>query len=271
MKLFYAEKMPHFILLCVYTLCPPFYMMTLTYLLDTYQRSGHFILSQIIPVFWSTVWIPALSALLANFFFRRQQYLHAKAPDKVKDSPLTFIFLYAVYFIILGRISWGMECMYGGIGGLLVVLFAYLFRQCLRKHVEYLPSHEKFYAYLICFFFPILSLLITDFISVMQQNTFYMSVLLSPVIYIGGVSLFLSACVFLQLRCLYYHISPKKDTFSLSWVIGLLLIGHNAMFIYLIPYIGNTLFISGFLMSILLCFSEYAHHRHRWLKRFKPN
>ncbi len=265
------EKISQFILLCVYTLCPPFYMMMLTYLLDTYQTTNNFTRSEIIPVFWQTVWIPASASLMLNLFLRYWKSKHLKPDEKLKDYPLIFILLYAIYFIILGRLSWGRECMYGGISGLLIVFFARLFRESLRKCVEYLPVAEKVYVYMVVFLFPIFVLLVTDIVSLIQSWQFYMTVLMAPVAYIGGVSIFLGACVVLQLWCGYYHISIKKNTYTLQQVILLLLIGDNLMFLYLVPYVGNTLLMIGLLMSISLYTVEYIYNIRRQTKRFKSN
>lgn len=265
------EKISQFILLCIYTFCPPFYMMTLTYLLDTYQNINNFILSEIIPIFWQTIWIPACVALIINLFLHYRQSKHLSLDKKIKDYPLIFILSYAVYFIILGKLSAGSECMYSGISGLLIVFFARLFRESLRKYVEYLPLGEKVYAYMVVFLFPIFILLVTDAVSLMQKWPFYMTVLLAPISYIGGISMFLGACVILNLWCSYHHISLKKNTYTLAQVILLLLIGDNAAFLYLVPYVGNTLFIIGLFMSISLYIIEYLYHIKRKTKRLKLN
>ncbi len=260
------EKTRQFILLCIYTLCPPFYMMSLTYLLNEYRGGNQFEISDIIPVFWGTIWIPALLGLIFNFLGR--WYIRKRIPDgtKLRDFPLLFILIYSVYFIILGQFRLGTDCLYGGVSGIMLVFFVWLFRESVRKCVEYLPVTEKVYLYMVVFLFPILVLIITDIFSIIEERNFYMTVLLSPVIYIGGVSLVLIFCGILRLWCAGYKVALKKNVYSLRQVILLLLIGDNLLFLYLIPYIGNLIILIGLLMSTLLYTFETVYdvlRRHR--------
>ncbi len=271
MKTCMFEKICQFILLCVYTLCPPFYMMTITYLMNSYHGGDRFIVSEIIPVFWGTIWIPALLGLSLNFIMRRWSAKYLQTGEKLKDYPLLFIFCYSIYFLILGKISWGSDCMYSGISGILVVFFVWLFRESVRKCVEYLPMGEKVYLYMIVFLFPVLILMVTDIVSIMETLNFYMTILLSPVIYMGGVSFFLMGCVVLRMWCRYYHIALKKNVYTLPQVILLLLIGDNLVFLYLVPYVGNVIIFISLIMSILLYTFEliYDYNRHRQLSKSK--
>ncbi len=266
MKPFIFDKISQFILLCVYTLCTPFYMMTLTYLMNGYHGGGKFIISDIVPIFWGTVWIPALLGLVLNFTIRKWSSHHLKSEEKLKDYPLIFILFNSIYFVVLGKLSWGHDCMYSGVSGILLVFFVWLFRESYRKCVEYLPIGEKVYLYMIVFLYPVLVLMVTDIVSIMEAFNFYMTILLSPIIYIGGLSMFLLGCIVLRLWCKYYHIALKKHVYTLPQAILLLLIGNNLTFLYLVPYVGNTIMFIGLITSILLYIFElvydYTRYRH---------
>lgn len=267
MKRINLDELIHFIIVCVYTLFPPFYMMALTYLLATYRGVDHFIISDIIPVFWKTVWIPALCSFITYFLLQLKKNHQAEQPKRVKDYPLVFIFFYSVYFMILGQVSWGSDCMYGGISGMLLVFFAWVFYDNLKKCVIYLPMSEKVYAFMVVFLFPVFVLVTTDIVSLMREDIFRMSVLIAPVIYVGGISCFLLGCIVLRLWCVYYKMALKKHAYTLQQLIMLSLIGSNAMFLYLTSYLGDTVILVGLMMSVLLVLIEYLYKWKRYLKK----
>ena len=268
MKYLSYEKATHFILLCIYTLCPPFYMAVLTYFLNIYRNNSTFLLSDIVPVFWSTVWIPALIALGGNFALRLYHSLTGGS-QKRKDYPLFFIFVYAVYFMILGRFGAGYDCLYGGLSGVILVVFVRLVRANQEKCIEYLPAGERAYFYMIAFLFPILVLIVSDVVSYMKHMPFYMSILFAPVAYIGGVLSFLLVTFYLRCYCLLTHVSLKKHTLSLSQAIFILLIGTNLMFMMSITFFGNIDFLICLIMSLFLYAVEYQHEAKRQMRMVK--
>ncbi|MBQ8557307.1 MAG: hypothetical protein IJ440_00765 [Alphaproteobacteria bacterium] len=258
-----------FILLCIYTFAPPFYMMCCTYLLQTYGGQTDFMISDLIPVFWGTIWIPALLSLSLNFFIRRQKRKHLQQNEKLKDYPLLFILIYSLYFFILGQTSWGIDCLYSALSGILLVLFILFFRNTTYRCVEYLPIVEKFYLYTVAFLFPIIILMTTDILSLIEETPWHMAILLSPISYVGGISVFISACMLLKLFCLKNNISLRKHCFTLKQTIIWLLIGDNLATLYIIPYIGNRLFVVGLMMSIILYFIESIYEIIRLHQRKK--
>ncbi|MBQ9089480.1 MAG: hypothetical protein IJY58_00310 [Alphaproteobacteria bacterium] len=268
MKCLSYEKTAHFILLCIYTLCPPFYMAVLTYFLNIYRHNSTFLLSEIIPVFWGTIWIPACFALGINFVLRLSQKI-TQPNQKRKDYPLLFIFIYAVYFMVLGQFVAGYDCLYAGISGVVLVLFVRLFRKAQERCVEYLPVGERVYFYMIAFLFPILVLIVSDVVSYMKHMPFYMSVLFAPIAYIGGVLAFLGACFYMRCYCLLTHTSLKKHVLTLSQAILILLIGCNLMFMTSIIFFGNIDFLICLIMSLLLYAVEYLHESNRLLYKKK--
>ena len=189
--------------------------------------------------------------------------------EKLKDYPLLFILIYSLYFFILGQTSWGIDCLYSALSGILLVLFILFFRNTTYRCVEYLPIVEKFYLYTVAFLFPIIILMTTDILSLIEETPWHMAILLSPISYVGGISVFISACMLLKLFCLKNNISLRKHCFTLKQTIIWLLIGDNLATLYIIPYIGNRLFVVGLMMSIILYFIESIYEIIRLHQRKK--
>lgn len=254
------EKIRRRLLLSIYMFAPPFYMCSLTYLLENYSGRNKFIWEHIFPFFSVTVWVPLVISLLVNKIIRVYRQNHLQLGEKLKDYPLVFVFIYSLYFLAMGSFFWGKDCLYSALGGLLLVFFVLLFQDNTRRCVEYLPGAEKFYFYAVAFLFPIMILMVTDILSFIEKTPYHMAILLSPLSYIGGISLFIGVCLILKLYCVINKVSLKKHVMSLRQAIFVLLIGDICACLYLIGYIGNGIFLTGFSMSVALWFIEVLYH-----------
>lgn len=261
------KKIRLFILLCIYTFAPPIYMMSVVYLLRLYRDNYNFVRFDLLPVFWETVWIPALLGMISNYGLRQYRKKRLQLNEKVRDYPLVFVFCFSLYFLILGKISWGTDCLYSGLCGLLLVFFVLLFRETIKRCVEYLPLTEKFYFYLVAFIFPIIILIVSDCLFFIEDKTFYMDILLAPISYISGVSVFIGYGICLKIYSLLNKIALRKLVLRLPQAILLLLIGDVIGCLYLLPSFGNQIFFVGLLMCFILYVFELIYDCIRQYKR----
>ena len=263
------EKIRQFILLCIYTFAPPVYMMSVVYLLRLYRDNDNFGQFDLLPIFWETVWVPALLGMICNHCLRQYRKKHLQPNEKVRDYPLIFVLLYSLYFLILGKISWGTDCLYSGLCGLLLVFFVLIFREGTKRYVEYLPLTEKFYFYLVAFLYPIFILIVVDCIAIIENYPFHMAILLAPISYIAGISVFIGYGICLKLYSIINKIALRKIVLHLPQAILLLLIGDLIGCLYLLPYLGNLVFFVGLLMCFVLYAFELVYDGIRQYKRHK--
>ena len=263
------EKIRQFILLCIYTFAPPIYMMSGVYLLRLYRDNDVFARFDLLPYFWTTVWIPALLSMGMNYGLRCYRKKHLKTNEKLRDYPLVFVFFFSLYFLILGEIAWGTDCLYSGLCGLLLVFFVLIFREGIKRYVEYLPLTERFYFYLVAFVFPIIILVVTDCLSVIENQPFHMAILLAPVSYIAGISVFIGYGLCLKIYSLLSKVALRKMVLRLPQAILLLLIGNILGCLYLLPYLGKQMFFIALLMCFILYIFELIYDGIRQYKRQK--
>lgn len=257
-----------FILLCIYSVAPPFYMICATFLLGDYSGRDYVLKMHIFPFLSVTIWIALIGSLTANYFWRAHRSRHLVPGEKIKDYPLIFVFVYSLYFLLIGCFFWGTDCLYSAFSGLFLVLWVLIFRENMHRCVEYLPSVEKFYFYAVAFLFPILILMMSDALSLIQNTPWHMTILLSPIAYFPGITVFTIGCVSLKIICRLKESALKKNAFGLKQAILLLLIGDVSACLYLIPYVGNGIFLTGFVMSFSLYLIEWVYDYQR-KKRFK--
>lgn len=255
-----------FILLGICAIAPPFYMICATYLLNDYSGRNNFLKAHIFPFLSVTIWIALICSLAANHFWRRYRYRHRLPGEKLKDYPLIFVFVYSVYFFIVGSFFWGTDCLYSAFSGLLLVFWVLIFQENMRRCVEYLPAGEKFYFYAVAFLYPVLILMMSDALSIIENTTWNMNILLSPIAYVPGVTVFACACLILKFVCRFRESSLKKNLFSLQKAILFLLIGDVSGCLYLTSYVGRSIFLIGMIMSFCLYFIELTYSYKR-LKR----
>ena len=257
-----------FILLSVYSVAPPFYMICATFLLDDYSGRNNFLKEHIFPFLSVTIWIALIFAFGANYVWRRYRQKHLLPGEKVKDYPLIFVFVYSVYFLLVGCFFWGADCLYAAFSGLSVVFWVLIFHENMRRCVEYLPAVEKFYFYVVAFVYPIFILMMSDALSLIENTPWHMTILLSPIAYVPGVTVFACACLMLKIICRMRESALKKNVFGLTQAILLLLIGDVSGCLYLVPYVGRGIFLVGFVMSFGVYLIELFYHykRHQRLK-----
>lgn len=260
------EKLRRFIMLCVYMFAPPFYMMSVAYLLADYSGREKVILTQVLPFLGVTVWIPLVASLCCNALYRHYKQKKLVEGENLKDYPLIFIFIYSLYFFLMSNFFWGADCLYSAISGMMLVAFVLIFRENTRRCVEYLPLRERFYFYAIAFLFPVLIVMMSDVLSLIENTPWHMTILLSPISYIAGVSVFACACQVLKAFCTIKNIALKKHLFSLRQGILLLLVGDVVACLYLILYVGQGVFLTGLSMSITLYMVEMIYDLNRKYK-----
>lgn len=261
------EACEQILILSLYAISVPFYMMGFTYLLTLYQGRISFMSWELTPLFLGTVWIPAFVGLFLNDFFRKIKSRQLAPNGKIKNYPFIFIFCFSIYFLILGFFSFGTDCLAISLSGILLVLFSFLLRP-IKRSVEYLPTTELFYFYAVLFLYPILVLMANDIYSVVQGSVGF-SILLAPISYIAGISGLAIVCLGVRYYSFYRHISLKKNLLTMNQVVGLLVFFDVLASIYLIPFVGNQLFVVCFVMSILLYSIEYLFTKVRFLRRQK--
>lgn len=259
------ETAEQVLILSLYTISIPLYMMAFTYLLTLYQGRVSFMQWELMPLFLGTVWIPAFCGLFVNDLLRQRKNKNLKKGEKLKDYPFVFITLFSIYFLILGLISFGSDCLTIALSGLLLGAFSFLLKP-IRRCVEYLPATENFYFYVVLFLFPILVLMATDISLSLQDGTGF-SILLAPISYIPGISGLMMICLCVRYWCLYRHISLKKYLLTMDQVVGILLVCDVFATLYMIPFLGPRLFIVCFIMAFCLYFVELIFKWARVMRR----
>ncbi len=257
-----------FVLLSIYSVAPPFYMVCATYLLSDYSGSDNFLKAPFFSFLSVTIGIAFLCAFGANYGWRCYRKKHLLPGEKIKDYPLIFVFVYSIYFLLIGCFFGGSECFYAAFSGLSVVLWVLIFRENMRRCVEYLPLVEKFYFYVVAFVYPVLILMMSDTLSLIENTPWYMTILLSPIAYVPGVSVFAVACLILKIICRMRESALKKNVFGLTQAILLLLIGDVSGCLYLVSYVGRGVFLVGLLMSFGVYLIELCYYYKRQ-QRFK--
>lgn len=255
------DSLKQVLILSLYTIIVPLYMLVFTYLLTLYEGRISFIHWDLMPIFMGTVWIPALVALMVNDALRQRKLKYLKENEKLKDYPFVFMASFSVYFFILGLISFGSDCLAIAFSGMLLVLFSFLFKP-IKKGMMYLPAAENFYFYTVVFIFPVFVLMATD-VSLGIEGNIGFSILLAPISYIPGVSGLAIVSIIRRYWFLKRGKILKKNLLTIDEAISILLVCDIVASLYVVSFMGERIFIMCLFMSTCLYVVEKAFARIR--------
>lgn len=252
---FNKNKIEKYLYPLLYIIGVPFYMLQITYMLSLAGspegQANQWLIS---PLLWGTIWIPAFAGFFLNRFFQKRRQPNGKW---VRNYPVSFIFVYFVYFSLLSSLSFGKHYLTAAFSSAILIFFLFLLKNA-QKEMFYLPPPKEFWFYFLTFIPPISVLFFTDvYFLIVKESPYF--ILLAPVSYLPEIF------GFWIYTCVRKHFFAKKKRGKLTMLhaIFVMQIMNVATSFYFGSYWGDrVIWISlTFALTTLLIADRFSKYR----------